>query len=99
GHVENVAKAITLAILDDRAAGRTYNAGEAVTPTMAERLALLPANDAIPNAPSVYHFGQNIELDTSRIRGELGYADEVDEMRAMRELMTGNPASRKADVD
>lgn len=92
-HVENVAYAITLGILDDRAAGRAYNVGEATTPTMAERLALLPPNPTIPNALGSYNFVQNIELDTSRIRQELGYVDEIDETRAMNELVraTANP--------
>ncbi|HEY2015307.1 MAG TPA: NAD-dependent epimerase/dehydratase family protein, partial [Bryobacteraceae bacterium] len=38
GFAEDVAEAVVLAVTDDRAAGRTYNVGEASTPTWAERL-------------------------------------------------------------
>jgi nucleoside-diphosphate-sugar epimerase len=42
GYVENVAHAIVLAATHPQAAGRIYNVGEAYTPTVAERLKLLP---------------------------------------------------------
>ena len=86
GHVENVAAAIALAVLDDRAAGRIYNVGEAETPTMAERLADLPERPDVPLFSKPAHFEQDITYDTGRIRLELGYEDEVDERSAMREI-------------
>lgn len=89
GHVENVAKAITLAILDDRATSRVYNVGERRTPTIGERLRELPPRLNLPLANAAYRFEQNIEYDTSRIRRELDYVEDVDEAVAMRELVGG----------
>jgi nucleoside-diphosphate-sugar epimerase len=86
GHVENVAAAIALAVLDDRAAGRIYNVGEVETPTMAERLADLPERPDVPPFSGPAHFEQDVAYDTGRIRRELGYEDAVDERGAMREI-------------
>ena len=86
GHVENVAKAITLAILDGRATGRVYNVGERRTPTMGERLRELPPRPDLPLAKATYRFEQNIEYDTTRIRRELDYVEDLDEAVVMREL-------------
>ena len=76
GYVENVAAAIALAAVDTRAAGRTYNVGEAETPTVAERLATLPPSD-IPPAEGDLDFAQDIVFDTSLIRDELGFVEPV----------------------
>jgi nucleoside-diphosphate-sugar epimerase len=90
GHSANVAAAVALATLDDRASGRIYNVGEAHTPTMKERLARLPARDDVPISPLDANFDQPIVYDTSRIRGELGYCEPVDEAEAMRALALGS---------
>jgi len=79
GHVENVAAAIALAIMDERATGQIYNVGEEETLTVAERLAYLPPR---PNAEILGHpanFKQDIAYDTSRIRDELGFAEVLSE--------------------
>jgi nucleoside-diphosphate-sugar epimerase len=79
GRVDDIAHAFVLAA----AAGRTgvYNVGEAVTPTWAERVAMLggevarvpadqvPRELALPIAQPV-----DLVLDTAKIRRELGYA-------------------------
>jgi nucleoside-diphosphate-sugar epimerase len=85
GHVENVAAALALAVLDDRAAGRTYNVGEAETPTIGERLTALPARPDAPLFEQPANFAQDIAYDTTRIRAELGYREAIDESAAMRE--------------
>ncbi len=85
GHVENVAAAIALAATHPAAAGRIYNAGEAATPTMGERLARLPPHEGRGDAPP-FDYRQDMVVDTGRIRRELGYADPVDEDAAMRTL-------------
>jgi nucleoside-diphosphate-sugar epimerase len=79
GYVENVAAAVTLAALHPAAGGRTYNVGEAYTPTIAERLASLPPSDLAPDLDSPFDFSQDIAYDTSRIRAELGYREIVPE--------------------
>jgi len=84
GHVANVARAIVLAATHPKAAGRTFNVGEAHTPTMGERLARLPPRPA--RKPPPFHFEQDMACDTGRIRAELGFAEIVDETEAMRSL-------------
>ena len=87
GFVDNVAAAIALAVLDDRAAGKTYNVGEASTPTVGERLRFLPDRPAQALFDQPANFEQDIVYDTSRIRRELGYREVVDERKAMVDLV------------
>ena len=86
GHSENVGAAVALAVLDDRASGRIYNVGEPHTPSMVERLACLPPNEAIPLAPLPLNFAQDVVYDTGRIRSELGYSEPLNEADAMQRL-------------
>jgi nucleoside-diphosphate-sugar epimerase len=87
GYVENVAQAISLAVCNDIAAGRTYNVGEAVAMAVGDRLRLLPPIDAVPQLPgSGKNFHQDIAYDTSRIRAELDFVEEHDELLAMQAL-------------
>jgi nucleoside-diphosphate-sugar epimerase len=83
GHVENVAAALALAVLDERATGRTYNVGEAHTPTVAERLRYLPSRPDAPLFDQAANFSQSINYDTDRIRTELGYREPFDERTGM----------------
>jgi hypothetical protein len=50
---------------------------------MAERLLGLPERSDIALVTETYRFEQNMNYDTSRIRGELGYIEDIDERRAM----------------
>jgi nucleoside-diphosphate-sugar epimerase len=86
GYVENVAAAIALAVVDERASGRIYNVGEEHTPTVAERLASLPPNPAVPLFKQEANFAQDIAYDTGAIRSELGYREAVAERDAMGEM-------------
>ncbi len=101
GYVENVAAAITLAITDDRAAGRIYNVGEKSVPTTAERVRTLaelvgwPGEVvALPRASlphhlqDAYHYAQDLAYDTSRIRHELGYKEIVSLDEGLRRSIT-----------
>jgi nucleoside-diphosphate-sugar epimerase len=87
GFVENVAKAIALAVRDPRAANSVFNVGEAHTPTMAERLIRLPQRHAALTEDDGKNFAQDIAYDTSKIRRELGYIEAVDEISAMAECV------------
>ena len=82
GHVRNVASAIVRAATHPKAVRRVFNVGEAVTPTMAERLAALPPAPDAPPALPPFDFGQDLVLDTTRLRAELGFVDLVDETEA-----------------
>ncbi|WP_082363707.1 NAD-dependent epimerase/dehydratase family protein [Rhodopseudomonas sp. AAP120] len=86
GHVENVAAAIVAAVSRPEARNAVFNVGEAVTPTMGERLASLPARGDEPPVPPPFDYRQHLVLDTGKLRAELGYTDVVDERAAMAEL-------------
>jgi nucleoside-diphosphate-sugar epimerase len=86
GYVENVAAAIALAAVHPTAAGKVFNVGEAYTPTMAERLADLPAS-SIPVSTQPANFSQNIAYDTTRIRTELGYIEPVSESEVIQKTL------------
>jgi len=77
GYVEDVAAAAVLAAHHPAAPGRTYNIGEATTPTVGERLAHLPPRPASPAPTAGYTFAQNMDYDTTPIRRELGYREPV----------------------
>lgn len=87
GYVENVAKAIALAVCDPRAANNIFNVGEAQTPTMAERLSRLPDRDVAVASEDAKNFAQDIAYDTSKIRRELGFSEDFDEVYAMAECV------------
>jgi nucleoside-diphosphate-sugar epimerase len=90
GYVENVADALVRAITIPAAAGRIYNAGDAVTPQWIEwirRVGRVCDWDgeviALPTAHLPTHLAQDMDfshdltIDTTRIRAELGYAEPV----------------------
>jgi nucleoside-diphosphate-sugar epimerase len=90
GYVENVAQAIALAVADERSAGRVYNIGEPEAPTMADRvrqigklagwngaLVSLSSDRLPPHLQTPYQPRQDLVVDTSRIRDELGFAESV----------------------
>jgi len=83
GFVEDVAAAVELAAIHPAAGGRIYNVGEALTPTIAERLAWLPPSTIEPDLGSQFDFNQDIAYDTSRIRVELGYCEIVPEKEGL----------------
>jgi len=91
GFVENVADAIALAVVDDRATGRLYNVGEPLALRVAERvehiaeaarwqgrLVILPAERVPEKLRWDINVAQDIVADTSRIRQELGYSERID---------------------
>ena len=107
GYVENVAQAIALAVVDDRAAGKIYNVGEAETPTVAERVrrigelagwkgevVSLGSDKLPPHLRSPYEPHQDLVVGTSRLRDELGFTEvySIDEgLRRTIEWERGNP--------
>lgn len=86
----NVADAIALAVADERAAGRTYNIAEPGAMSQAEWLRAVGriagwsgdivavAKDQMPeHLRTPNNYAQHLELDTSRIRRELGFAERL----------------------
>jgi nucleoside-diphosphate-sugar epimerase len=95
GYVENVADAIALAVVTERAAGRIYNVGEEPTPSIGERLKYLPARPSTAQLLPEANFDQNIVYDTGRIREELSYGEGIPERDAMARVAA---AHLEADV-
>jgi nucleoside-diphosphate-sugar epimerase len=86
GYVEDVAAAIVLAILDDRATGGLFNVGEPDAPTRAAWLQTIASAigwrghvaiepDAAPSLP--LNWSAHLATSTQRIRAELGYVENV----------------------
>ncbi|HEX9134849.1 MAG TPA: NAD-dependent epimerase/dehydratase family protein [Ktedonobacteraceae bacterium] len=112
GYVENVADAIALAVTDERAAGRIYTVGEPFTFTMAEwvekigktagwqgRVVVVPRG----RLPEPLRWGinaeQDIVVDSSRIRRELGYEERVDLEEALRRTVAWERANPPKEID
>lgn len=106
GYVENVAAAIVLAVTDERAAGRIYNVGETTTPAQAEwverigqaagwngRLLVVPKERLPAHLKQDYNLDQDIVMDSSRIRQELGYAEPVPLEEALRRTIAWERAN------
>jgi nucleoside-diphosphate-sugar epimerase len=98
GYVEDVAHAITLAVTDERAAGRIYNVAYSETLSEAEwvkaiarvagwdgEIVALPS-DQLPQSlrRDMFDFTQQYEVDSTRIRRELGYSEVVPFDEALR---------------
>jgi nucleoside-diphosphate-sugar epimerase len=111
GYVENVAAAIALAAVNDRAAGHTYNVAESQSFSEIEWAALIakaagwhgdlvpvPAEHLPPSLRVPGNFGQHLSTDSSRIRTELGYAEPVPRAKAMRETVKWERANPPAQV-
>jgi nucleoside-diphosphate-sugar epimerase len=97
GYVENVAQAIALAATDDRATGRVYNVAEADLPSYAERIRqigevagwdgkviALPSDRLPEPLRAEGNLRQDLCADSSRIRRELDYAEEIPRAETLR---------------
>jgi nucleoside-diphosphate-sugar epimerase len=93
GYVEDVAAVIALAATDPRAAGCVYNVGEAVAlpePDWVRSIGKAAGWKgevvAVPSGgmPVLGNMAQDLVTDTSRIRQELGYREEVPPSEALR---------------
>ena len=83
GHVDNVALAIALAVVDTRSEGQIFNVGEQNTPTVADRLSYLPWIDVDEADTSDKNMSQDIVYDTTKIREQLAYQEVIDERTGM----------------
>lgn len=112
GYVENVAAAIALAVTDERATGRIYNLGERETLREAEwvrrlgrvtgwqgRIAVVPRDRLPDHMVPEEDTEQHILVDTSRIRGELGYREPVRLYEALRRTIAWARANPPDEID
>ncbi len=96
GYVEDVVAAITLAVTDPAASGRVYNVAEPTADTEAEWVARIGAvvgwGGTIVSVPGgkmavPFNTSQDLCVDTTRIRAELGYREVVDRDAALSETV------------
>jgi len=112
GYVENVAAAIAHAATDPRAANRTYNVGEAKTPTTAERVedigrvtgwsgevVPLPSDQLPEHLHAPFDWQYELATDTRRLHDELGFQPPVSFEEAVRRTAVWERAQQPADAD
>ncbi len=95
GYTENVAEAVALAVSKERSAGQVYNVCEVDRPTLANYVQCLGdvagwEGRIITTTQCWSHdmsrdlnFAQDLDMDSSKIRAELGYREIVDRTEAL----------------
>jgi nucleoside-diphosphate-sugar epimerase len=112
GYVENVAAAIALAVVDERAAGRIYNVGERASPTWAQwarqtaqvvgwqgTLLLVPPGSLPTHLVSRLETRQHLVTESSSIRQDLGYSEPVALAEALRRTVAWERANPPEEFD
>jgi nucleoside-diphosphate-sugar epimerase len=112
GYVANVARAIVSAVLDEGAAGKVYNVGEADTPTTEDRvrriatlmgwqgaIAVLSRERTPQHLRAPFEPSQDLVTDTRRIREELKLDDTVTESDGLRQTIEWERNSPPAPGD
>ena len=116
GYVEDIAHAIALAVTDERATGRIYNVAYSETLSEAEWVKAIArvngwegqvvalASDQLPQSlgREMFDFTQQYEVDSSRIRSELGYSEIVPFDEALRRTIAwerSNPPEKILSED
>jgi len=112
GYVENVGAAIALAVADQRAAGKIYNASDDEVFTTAEWVKRIGQAAIWPGEIAVVERGhlptkliadmdtnQDLVVDTTRIREELGYEDPVGVDEALLRTVAWERRYPQASID
>jgi nucleoside-diphosphate-sugar epimerase len=113
GYMENVAVAIVRAVMNEQAANRIYNVGEAEALTEAEwvrsiggaagwdgEVVAVPRNHLPKHLAEDYNYRHNLAADTSRIRKELGYVEPIPREEALKQAVAwerNNPPNIDAE--
>lgn len=112
GYVEDVGHALALAVHEERAAGRVYHVGDRTAHAeleWARRIAevvgwqgrfVTGPNESLPEhlREEGVDFTQHYDVDSSRIRDELGYAEVVDERTGIERTIAWERASPPAEL-
>lgn len=112
GYVENVALAIALAVTDEHSTGRIYNVGESEAYTMVEwvveigkvvgwggEVAIVPKDTLPAHLLSGVNTDQDLVVDTTRIREELGYREPVPLEEALKKTIEWERAHPPSNID
>jgi nucleoside-diphosphate-sugar epimerase len=113
GYVENCAEAIYLAVTDEKAAGRAYNVGDPQALPEKEwiekiakmmgwegKIIGLPKDKLPEHLKGDEYWQYHLDIDTSRIRNELGFTEKIDREEALRrtiEWEKNNPPEKGVD--
>ncbi|MFC1850359.1 NAD-dependent epimerase/dehydratase family protein [candidate division CSSED10-310 bacterium] len=112
GYVENVAAAIVLAVVDERACNNIYNVGQDNTLSMGEWVRKIGTiagwNGKIITQPSErlpehlsmdINAAQHLVADTTKIRQELGYTETISLEQGLRRTINWERSSPPANLD
>jgi nucleoside-diphosphate-sugar epimerase len=112
GYVEDVAGAIALAAVDERASGRVYNVAQPEAFSEEDWVRLIAhahgwegqlvavPGDALPDALRWdFDTTQQYDMDSSRIRAELGYAEQIPLSEGLRRTIEWERASPPVETD
>jgi nucleoside-diphosphate-sugar epimerase len=112
GYVENVADAIVLAITNERAANRIYNVGETNAPTRSEwvrnigrivgwngEILAVPKDKLPEHLRSPTGYEHDLEVNTNRIRRELGFEERVSLNEALSKTVAWESANPPDEID
>ncbi len=112
GYVENVAAAIALATTNVRAAGRIYNVGESTALAMKDwvraigtaagwqgELIKVPEEQLPAHLATGFAVNQDLVVDTTRLRRELGYSETVPLDEALKRTVEWERANTPKEVD
>lgn len=96
GYTENIAEAVRLAVESERAAGEIYNICELGQPDMLSwvrelaaaagwvgRIVVVDEPGPPPNLPRHMNLEQHLDMDSAKIRSELGYREIVTRQEAL----------------
>lgn len=112
GYVESIADAIALAATNKSAAGRIYNLGEPETLTESEwvreigraagwsgEVRIVPRDKLPAHLDVPFDYEHDLEVDTSRIRRELGYEEKISRREALKRTVAWERANPPDEVD
>jgi nucleoside-diphosphate-sugar epimerase len=103
GYIDDVGKSIALSVTDDRAAGRIYNVAEedgltetewiqAIADVVGWKGEIVPVDpDKLPGSFSIH--GQDLVMDTRRIRAELDYKETLSRAEGIRRTIEWDRAN------
>jgi nucleoside-diphosphate-sugar epimerase len=112
GYTENIAEAVRLAVESDRAARQVYNVCEPGRPDMQSwvrevaaaagwqgRIALVDEPCPPPNLPRRMNLDQHLDMDSSKIRSDLGYREIVTRQAAIERTVSWDRGHPPEETD
>jgi len=110
GYVADVAGSVVNAVENNNAIGKIYNVGETDAISESEwigkiaaimewkgKIISVPKDDLPENMKEDARYDQNLDIDTSPIRTELGYAERCDRREALRQTIAWQLANPQQD--